>query len=68
MKYARIIDNEVIEVFSTPDGFVIDECFHEDIARQFIECPDFVEFGYTFNGTDYLKPIFKEIVKPNSVV
>lgn len=38
-QYARIVDNKVIELFNEPEGFTIDQCFHADIAAQFVEVP-----------------------------
>lgn len=44
MKYARLSsDNVVIEVFTPPPPFTIEECFTPEIAAQFEPCPDEVE-------------------------
>lgn len=50
MKYARLSsDSIVIEVFTTPAGFAIEECFHPTIAQQFQECPDEVQANWVLN-------------------
>lgn len=44
MKYARIsTENTVIEVFTPPTGFTIEECFTPEIVAQFELVPDEVE-------------------------
>jgi len=44
MKYARLSSEKiVIETFVPMQGFTIDQCFHPDIASQFIPVPDEVE-------------------------
>jgi len=43
MKYARIVDNKVWEVFTPPVGVDISECFTAELVAQFIECPSDVE-------------------------
>lgn len=46
MKYARIIDSTVQEVFIPPAGFTLEECFHSSLIAQFEPCPDEVEGGW----------------------
>lgn len=46
MKYARVVDNIVFEVFITPAGFSIDECFTSELVAQFEQCPSEVEGGW----------------------
>lgn len=44
MKYARIsTKNTVIEVFTPPTGFTIEECFTPELVAQFEPVPDDVE-------------------------
>jgi hypothetical protein len=43
MKYARIINSVVAEVFIPPQGFNIEDCFHVDLVAQFEVVPDEVE-------------------------
>lgn len=43
MKYARIQEARVIEVFVVPQGFTINDCFTPEIVAQFEPCPDEVE-------------------------
>lgn len=48
MKFARIgSDNVVIETFVPPEGFGLADCFHPDIASQFVEVPAEVEASWT---------------------
>jgi hypothetical protein len=47
MKYARVsADNIVIEVFTPPSGFTIEDCFTPEIAAQFEPCPEEVEANW----------------------
>jgi hypothetical protein len=39
MKYARVSDSIVQEVFTPLEGFTIDECFTAEIVAQFEPCP-----------------------------
>lgn len=48
--YARVIDNTAIEVFTPPDGFTIDDCFHPDVAALFEVVPDSVTPNSVRNG------------------
>lgn len=48
MKYARIgSDGVVVETFVPLEGFALADCFHPDIASQFVEVPDDVEANWT---------------------
>lgn len=49
MKYARIIDNHAVEVFTPMEGFTLQDSFHPDIAMQFVEVPEEVTAGSTKN-------------------
>jgi hypothetical protein len=62
MKYARIVSNTVIEVFTPLEDFSIGDCFHPSIASQFIEVPNDVEPNWvkqddgTFVAPEYPTP------------
>jgi hypothetical protein len=56
MKYARIVNNEVAETFIPHSGAELADCFHPDIAKQFIECPDKVEQLWKYDGKDFIEP------------
>ena len=43
MKYARIVDSVVFEVFTPPAGFQLVECFTPQVVTLFQSCPDYVE-------------------------
>lgn len=56
MKYARVINNTVVEVFEPADGFRIDECFAPAVAAQFIPCPQDVEQNWITEGELFRLP------------
>lgn len=60
MKYARVVDNKVWEVFTPPTGVDISECFTAELVVQFIECPEYVEQHYTYDGTHFSAPVVEE--------
>lgn len=60
MKYARIIDNIVVEIFTPPTGVDISECFTPDVVALFIKCPEYTEQEYTYDGTNFSAPIVEE--------
>ncbi|MGF6837081.1 hypothetical protein QF001_000948 [Paraburkholderia youngii] len=50
--YARIQNNVAVEVFVTPAGFTLADCFHADVAALFTAVPDGTKAGATeSNGT-----------------
>jgi hypothetical protein len=57
MKYARIIDNKVIETFVTPEGVDITECFTEELVAQFIKVSDDIEQNWTFENGIFSAPV-----------
>lgn len=50
MKYARIINNLVIETFIPPAGVPIEECFTPEIVAQFESVPEEVEQNWIKQG------------------
>ena len=46
IKFARVIDNVAVDVSTDPSN-----CFHPDIAAQFVEVPDNVENGWIYDET-----------------
>lgn len=50
MKYARIVNNKVVETFNADLGKDIFEYFVPAIASQFVSCPDDVEQDYSYDG------------------
>jgi hypothetical protein len=46
MKYARIVDSIVQEVFTPPPGFALEECFTAELVTQFIPCSEEVQGGW----------------------
>lgn len=49
MKYARIIENSVQEIFVPQNGFTIEESFHPDVVKLFEEISDDVQLGWIKN-------------------
>lgn len=47
MKYARFVDNVVVEIFVPQGGFSIEQCFHPDVVSQFVMVDNAVDIGYT---------------------
>jgi len=43
MKYARVLDSVVQEVFTPPTGMTIEDCFTPQVVVLFEPCPDEVE-------------------------
>ena len=60
MKYARVVDNKVWEVFTPPVGVDISDCFTAELVAQFIECPEYVDSNYTYDGKHFSAPIVEE--------
>ena len=50
MKYARIVDSVVVETFTPPEGFVLDECFTAELVAQFFACPEETEGGWVLQN------------------
>jgi hypothetical protein len=59
-KYARVVNDAVWEVFTPPVGVDISDCFTAELVAQFIECPEYVEQQYTYDGTNFSAPIVEE--------
>jgi hypothetical protein len=59
-KYARVVNNAVHEIFTPPVGVDISECFTAELVAQFIECPEYVDPNYTYDGTNFSAPIVEE--------
>src|SRR6478735_1818343 len=57
--FARILDGRVAELFTPPDGSDIADCFHPDVAAQFIPVPDEkpVVDGWTYDGQTFAAPV-----------
>lgn len=66
MKYARLIDNIVIEVFTPPVNVGIEECFTPEIAAQFEPCPEAVDQNWLKlpDGTFSEPPVLPEPEPP----
>lgn len=43
MKYARVFDSIVQEVFTPPPGLTIEQCFTPEVAALFETCPEEVQ-------------------------
>lgn len=56
MKYARIVDTQVIEVIETPAGFSIEQCLTPDLAIQCIPCPNEVAGNWSYVDGVFIPP------------
>lgn len=57
MKYARLSsDNLVLEVFTPPPPFTIEDCFTPEIVAQFEPCPEEVEQQWIKNADGTYSP------------
>lgn len=53
MRYARLLNTAVCEIWDAPEGMTPSEAFHPSIAETFVPCPDGVEIGFVFDGSDF---------------
>jgi hypothetical protein len=60
MKYARIINNKVYEIFVPHSGGTIEQYFTPEIVAQFIECPEEVESNWTYENNEFIAPLLLE--------
>lgn len=63
MKHARIINNIAVDVVTDNPN----DLFHPTVAMQFVEVPDFVENGWTFDGADWSAPPAVSPVTPSNI-
>jgi hypothetical protein len=58
-EYARIASGVVAELFTPPAGFALTDCFHADVASQFVAVPDGVSpaQGWTYDGASFAAPV-----------
>jgi hypothetical protein len=63
MKYARIVDNKVWEVFTPPVGVDIFDCFTFEIAEQFKSCPAEVEQNWLVVDGKFVQPADQVIIE-----
>ncbi len=58
MLYVRIQNNIVMELFSEPPGFTLQECFTPEIARQFVPvAPGLIpEQGFLYSNGVFSPP------------
>lgn len=69
MKYAKIEDLIIQEVFVPPEGVDISECFHPDIAALFVLVPDEAEVRDEYSNntlTKYVPPVVEPAPEPRS--
>jgi len=63
MKYARIVENKVVEICMPIEGFTIDQCFHPNLIQQMVFCDDEVQVGWTYNDNVFAAPIEEVVVE-----
>lgn len=51
-KYAEINENVVVGIFFPPEGFELEDCFHESLLHRFVEVEDenIVHAGYIYDS------------------
>lgn len=56
--YARVVDGTVFETFTPPEGLDIADCFHKDIAAQFVAVPDGARVAqfWRYDGRTFTAP------------
>ena len=69
MKYARILNSLVYEVFTPPAGFVLADCFTPQVVALFEPCPDYVEQNWIKqeDGSFMAPPPPPEPVEPPAI-
>jgi hypothetical protein len=50
MRYVRVVDNIAVEIYDSPEGVSITDCFYPTIASEFVEAPESVVAGDTLNA------------------
>ncbi len=62
MKYARIINGQVLEIITPPEGYNITDCYHADIVKtcQQIPIEQDVQIGWTFADGMFTAPVVVE--------
>jgi len=50
MRYVRVVNNVAVEIYDTPEGVSIVDCFYPTIAVQFVEASESVVVGSTLNA------------------
>jgi hypothetical protein len=69
MAYARIQDNIVAEIVKPVDGFSIQQCFHPDLVKNIVYCPDEVQSGWHYKpetGQFSADGIFPDLSTPET--
>jgi hypothetical protein len=56
MKYARIHDGSVAELYAPITGFTIEQCFHPDLVAQMVPCTDDVQVGWAYADGVFTDP------------
>jgi len=50
MRYVRVVNTVAVELYDTPEGVFIVDCFYPTIAVQFVEAPESVAAGDVLNA------------------
>jgi hypothetical protein len=56
---ALVINNMVMDIEKR--DIDIYDYYHKDIADMFIDCPEDVEIGYTYENGEFIKPVESEV-------
>ena len=56
MKYGRIVNNTIQEVFEETDNKTLTDFFHKDLASLFQEIPEKADYGYYLDNGVWTAP------------
>lgn len=69
MRYVRVVNTVAVELYDTPEGVSIVDCFYPTIAVQFVEAPESVAAGDVLNAdgswssSQAVEPVVEPVVE-----
>jgi hypothetical protein len=62
MRYAKSVNNTIVNIYISPEGFTIFDCFHPSLACEYFEADESIQLGYVLqeDGTWAEPPIVEE--------
>lgn len=64
MKYARIHEGSVAEIYAPIEGFTIEQCFHASLVAQMTPCSDDVQAGWSYVDGVFTDPAVESFTTP----
>lgn len=55
---ALVMNNLVIDIEKR--DIDVYEYYHEDVAKLFVDCPEYVEIGYQYIDGEFIAPVIEE--------